>query len=284
MINALVRVPQPTNEPIQSYASGSPERAALKSALERMASQRLEIPVLIGGKEIRTGKTNQARMPHKHQHVLATYHEAPDAALVTKAIEAAMAAKRGWAETPFHQRAAIFLKAADLLATRLRQVINAATMLGQSKTAFQAEIDSACELIDFLRFNVHFAERIISEQPINSPLTWNQMDYRPLDGFVFAASPFNFTAIGGNLPTAPAILGNTVVWKPAATATYSNWQIMQALREAGLPDGVINFVQAEAAMISDTVLSHPDLGGVHFTGSTSVFQGMWRKVGDNIAR
>ena len=283
MTNANVRIAMPQNEPTLSYAPNSPERAALKAQLEKMAAQKIEIPLLIGGKEVRTGKTKEARMPHKHAHVLGTYHES-DPALVQKAIEAALAAKHDWENTPFHERAAIFLRAADLLASKYRPVMNGATMLGQSKTAYQAEIDSACELIDFLRFNVHFADKLLAEQPYSPAQTWNQMDYRGLDGFVFAASPFNFTAIGGNLPTAPALMGNTVVWKPAATATYSNWHFLQILREAGLPDGVINFVQGDAAMVSDTVLSHPELGGVHFTGSTSVFQLMWRKVGEQIAR
>src|SRR5919198_1880934 len=283
MSNGLFRVPTPVNEPTLAYAPGSPERATLKTALQRLASERIDIPLVIAGKEIRTGKTRQQSMPHKHHHVLATCQEA-DAAQVSRAIDAAMAVRRQWAETPFHDRAAIFLKAADLLSTRARATVNAATMLGQSKTVFQAEIDAACELIDFLRFSVHFAERILADQPLPGPQVWNRMDYRPLDGFVFAVSPFNFTAIGGNLPTAPALMGNTVVWKPAQMATYSNWHVFLALREAGLPDGVINFVQGDPATISDAVLSHQDFGGIHFTGSTSVFQMMWRKVGENISR
>ncbi len=282
MTTAIPRVPTPTNEPVLSYAPGSPERAALKASLEKMAGERIEIPVFIGGKELRTGKTGENRMPHKHAHVLATYHHA-DEAQVKGAIDAALAAKRDWANMRFEDRAAIFLRAADLVATKYRPVLNAATMLGQSKTAYQAEIDAACELIDFLRFNVHFAERILADQPYSPALTWNRMDYRPLDGFVFAATPFNFTAIAGNLPSAPALMGNTVVWKPSFNASYSNWYVMQILREAGLPDGVINFVQGDPAMISRVCLSHPELGGVHFTGSTSVFQLMWRQVGENIA-
>ncbi|MFN7135117.1 MAG: aldehyde dehydrogenase family protein, partial [Myxococcales bacterium] len=278
-----LRVPCAVNEPTLTYSPGSPERAALKAELQRQSAERLDIPLFIGGREIRTGRTGEARMPHAHQHVLATYHQA-DAALVGQAIDAALAAKRAWAELPFHQRAAIFLRAADLLATKYRARLNAATMLNQSKTAFQAEIDSACELADFLRFNVAFAEQILQDQPLSSALTWNQMDYRPLDGFVFAASPFNFTAIAGNLPSAPALMGNTVVWKPSDKSTYSNWHVLQLFREAGLPDGVINMVQGDAAMIAGQVLAHPELGGVHFTGSTSVFQGMWRTVGENITR
>jgi 1-pyrroline-5-carboxylate dehydrogenase len=283
MSDANLRVPMPPNEPVLQYAPGSPERAALKAALEKLSSERADIPLLIGGKEVRTGTAKEVRMPHKHGHVLASAHSA-DRGQIQKAIDAALAAKRDWSNTPFHERAAIFLRAADLLATRMRPTVNAATMLGQSKTAYQAEIDSACELIDFLRFNVHFADKLLAEQPSSPALTWNQMDYRPLDGFVFAASPFNFTAIGGNLPTAPALMGNTVVWKPAATSVLSNWQIMALLRDAGLPDGVINFVQGDSSLISDTLLAHAELGGIHFTGSTSVFQHLWRKVAENIGR
>jgi 1-pyrroline-5-carboxylate dehydrogenase len=283
MTFALPRVPTAINEPILSYAPGSPERAALKSALEKMAGEQVEIPLLIGGKEVRTGKLGQTRMPHAHQHVLATWHQAEQAEVHT-AIDAALAAKKDWANMRFEDRAAIFLRAADLLAARHRPIVNAATMLGQSKTAYQAEIDSACELIDFLRFNVQFAERLLSDQPFSPAQTWNRMDYRPLDGFVFAASPFNFTAIGGNLPTAPALMGNTVLWKPSYNATFSNWHVMQLLREAGLPDGVINFVQGDPAMISNLAIGHPDLGGIHFTGSTSIFQLMWRQVGQNIGK
>ncbi|HYX91584.1 MAG TPA: aldehyde dehydrogenase family protein, partial [Myxococcaceae bacterium] len=234
MSNALFRVPTPSNEPNLAYAPGSPERSALKAALQRLASERIDIPLVIGGKEIRTGATQPLAMPHQHQHVLATYHQA-DAAVATRAVEAAMAVRRSWAEMPFHDRAAIFLKAADILATRMRQVVNGATMLGQSKTVFQAEIDAACELIDFLRFNVYFAERILSEQPLSSAQTWNRMDYRPLDGVVFAVSPFNFTAIGGNLSGSPALMGNTVLWKPAATAILSGYYVFKLLEEAGLP-------------------------------------------------
>ncbi len=283
MSDANLRIPQPANEPIFNYAPGSPERAALKDALVKLAGQRVEVPLFIGGEEIRTGRAAEIRMPHAHGHVLGTYHLG-DSSHVGRAIDAALAAKKSWSQMPFHERAAIFLRAADLLATRHRAVHAAATMLGQSKTAFQAEIDTPCELVDFLRFNVHFADKLLSEQPISPALTWNQLDYRPLDGFVFAASPFNFTAIGGNLPTAPALMGNTVVWKPAHNATFSNWYVMQLLREAGLPDGVINFVQGDPAQVSNACIGHPDLGGVHFTGSTSVFQLMWKQVGENISR
>lgn len=281
MIHATVRVPTPVNEPVLSYAPGSAERAALKQALDRMASERIDIPMFIGGKEIRTGKTAEARMPHDHAHVLATFHEG-DASHARQAIDAALAAKAEWAAMSFAERAAIFLKAADLLSTKYRPILNGATMLGQSKTAYQAEIDSACELADFLRFNVHYAQQIIADQPISSALTWNQVDYRPLDGFVYAITPFNFTAIAANLPCAPALMGNVVVWKPSNASMFSNWYVLQMLREAGLPDGVINLVQGDAAELTRAILSHPELGGVHFTGSTHVFQAIWRNVGENV--
>ncbi len=283
MISAITRVPIPQNEPVASYVPGSPERAELKKALDRMSRERIEIPLVIGGKQVRTGRTAEVRMPHRHAHVLATVHEA-ETQHVEQAIAAAMAAKAEWAATPFHERAAIFLRAADLLATRYRPILNAATMLGQSKTAHQAEIDSACESIDFLRFNVWFAEQILSTQPQSGQKQWNVLDYRPLDGFVLAVAPFNFTSIGLNLPTAPALMGNTVVYKPASTAIYSAWFIMELLREAGLPDGVINFVPGKGSTIGNATLTSPDLGGVHFTGSTATFQHMWKQVGENIAR
>ncbi len=283
MINAIVRVPTARNEPVFSYAPGTPERAELKDVLKRMASERIEIPLVIGGKQVRTGKTAEARMPHQHRHVLATYHEA-ESAHVEQAIAAAMAARREWGTMPFHERAAIFLRAAELLATRHRPLINGATMLGQSKTAHQAEIDAASESIDFLRFNVQFADQLLASQPENGPQVWDLMDYRPLDGFVLAVSPFNFTSIALNLPTAPALMGNTVLFKPASTAVYSAWIIMEVLREAGLPDGVINFVPGKGSTIGNAALGNPELGGIHFTGSTAVFQGMWKQVGENITR
>lgn len=222
-------------------------------------------------------------MPHDHQHVLATFHQG-DRSHMRQAIEAALAAKPAWAALSFEERAAIFLRAAELLTTRYRPILNAATMLGQSKTAHQAEIDAACELIDFFRFNVAFAERLIAEQPLSDNTMWNQLDYRPLDGFVYAVAPFNFTSIAGNLPTAPALMGNTVVFKPSLSAAFSNYYLMELLREAGLPDGVINMVQGDPAELSAEALAHPDLGGVHFTGSTAVFRSMWRTVGENIER
>ena len=283
MIEANVRIPTPFNEPVLAYAPGSPERAHLKETLQRMAGERREIPLFIGGKEMRTGRTLEVRMPHRHRHVLALAQEA-DGAHVEQAIAAAQAARAHWARTPFHQRAAVFLKAAELLATKYRAPINAATMLGQSKTAHQAEIDAACESIDFLRFNVAFAHELHSQQPLSAPGVWNITDYRPLDGFVFAVSPFNFTSIGVNLPTAPAIMGNTVVYKPASTAIYSAWTFMEVLREAGLPEGVINFVPGKGSEVGRAALASPALGGIHFTGSTGTFNGMWKTVAENIGR
>ncbi len=276
------RTPAPRNEPVLGYAPGSPERAALKDALARMAAETIEIPVIIGGKEFRTGKTVPVVAPHEHARVLARAHLA-DPALIAQAVDSACAAQREWARMPFADRAAVFLKAADLLAGPWRATVNAATMLGQSKTAFQAEIDSACELIDFWRFNVHFAERLYEEQPISSPGIWNRMDHRPLEGFVYAITPFNFTAIGGNLPTTPAILGNVAVWKPAASALLSNYYVYRVLEAAGLPPGVINFVPGSAAQVSDLLLADRRLAGIHFTGSTEVFHSLWQTVGKNLA-
>ncbi len=275
------RTPAPRNEPVLNYAPGSPERTALKAALTKMSGETIEIPVVIGGQEFRTGRTIDVVSPHQHSRVLAKAHLA-DPALITKAVDNATAAQREWAAMPFADRAAVFLKAADLLAGPWRQVVNAATMLGQSKTAYQAEIDSACELIDFLRFNVHFAERLYEEQPVSSPGIWNRMDHRPLEGFIYAITPFNFTAIGGNLPTTPAILGNVAIWKPASAALLSNWYVYKLLEAAGLPPGVINFVPGSAAQVSDLLLADRRLAGIHFTGSTEVFQTLWRTVGANL--
>ena len=277
MINAEVHVPPPENEPVLSYAPGSPERATLKAALARMEAEVVDVPLVIDGKEIRTASTANATMPHAHERVLGRFHQASPRE-VEAAVAAAVRAQPSWSRLPQGARAAIFLRAADLLATKYRPVLNGATMLGQSKTAHQAEIDSACELIDFLRFNVWFAERILAEQPRSSPGTWNMMDARPLEGFVFAVTPFNFTAIAGNLPTAPAILGNTVVWKPASTAVMSAHWFMHILREAGLPPGVINLVYGSGREVGDQVLASRDLAGIHFTGSTPVFRGMWKTV------
>jgi 1-pyrroline-5-carboxylate dehydrogenase len=276
-------IPLPHNEPVLNYAPGSPERAALKSALNAVGSRVTDIPAVIGGREVRTGVTQNVVSPHCHGRVLAKVHQA-NAANIDAAVKAAIEAQRDWGHWRFEDRAAVFLRAAEMLATTHRQLLNAATMLGQSKTAYQAEIDSACELIDFFRFNVHYAERIYQEQPASSPGVWNRLDHRPLEGFVYAITPFNFTAIGGNLPTAPALMGNAVVWKPAATAMLSNWFIYKLLEEAGLPPGVINFVSGDSVEVSQRLLSDRNLAGIHFTGSTPVFQSLWKTVAANLDR
>jgi 1-pyrroline-5-carboxylate dehydrogenase len=276
-------VPPPQNEPNLTYAPGSPERAELKAKLKEIADQRLDIPLVIGGCDVRTGNTAQAVMPHKHAHVLADWHKAGRGE-VERAIRAAAEARREWASWPWEDRAAVFLRAAELLTTTWRQTLNAATMLGQSKTAFQAEIDSASELVDFWRFNVAFAQELYEEQPRSSHATWNQSDYRALEGFVYAVTPFNFTAIAGNLPGAPALMGCTVVWKPASSAILSADYIVKLLEAAGLPPGVINFVPGDAAEVSDVVLDHPDFAGLHFTGSTGVFNSIWQRVGGNLGK
>ena len=281
MSDAMFEIPFPSNEPILGYADGSPEKKDLKATYKKMAGQQIDIPMVIGGKEIRTGDTADCVMPHNHGHKLGQYHKGGEKQ-VKMAINAAQKAKKGWAEMPFQHRAAILLKAAELLAGRHRMTLNAATMLGQSKNALQAEIDSACELIDFWRYNPHFAQQIMSEQPESAPGMWNMLEQRPLDGFVFAVTPFNFTAIAGNLPVAPALMGNTVVWKPASSSVYSGHYIMQILQEAGMPDGVINFVPGSGGAIGNPAMESPELGGVHFTGSTAVFQGMWKQIGNNI--
>jgi len=268
---------------VKTYAPGTPERAAIKNRLTEMASERIEIPIIIGGKEFRTGETATSVMPHNHRHVLADYHKA-SASNVRAAIDAARHARREWANWAWEDRAAVFLRAAELLATTWRQTANASTMLGQSKTVFQAEIDSACELIDFWRFNPAYAQELYTEQPLSTPAMWNQLDYRPLEGFVYAVTPFNFTSIGGNLPTAPALMGNTVIWKPASSAMLSAYYLMRLLEAAGLPPGVINFVPGDAAEISNALLGHRDLAGVHFTGSTAVFNSMWRTIGANMSQ
>ena len=281
-MNTSASIPTPVNEPVLSYAPGTRERAELKRTLKDLSGRQIEIPLIIGGKEVRTGRTVDAVMPQSHRHVLAKVHQAgPED--VAAAIAAARAAWREWSTWSPADRAGVFLKAADLLSTRSRAIVTGATMLGQSKTAHQAEIDAACELIDFWRFNVHYAARIHAEQPLSSTGTWNAMDYRALEGFVYAITPFNFTAIGGNLPTAPAIMGCTVVWKPAATAAYSNYLVYKLLEEAGLPPGVVNFLPGPATQISERVLADRHLGGIHFTGSTEVFQSLWRQVGTNLA-
>ena len=277
----MPKIPTPQNEPVLSYAPGSPERVELKRTLKDLSARVLEIPVVVGGREVRTGKTVDAVMPHCHRHVLAKVHQAGPKE-IEDAIAAAREAWREWSAWSLERRAAVFLKAGDLLATRHRAIVNAATMLGQSKTAHQAEIDAACELIDFWRFNLHYAEQLYDAQPISSAGTWNQLEYRPLEGFVYAITPFNFTSIGGNLPTAPAIMGCTVVWKPAATAAYSNYHLLKLLEEAGLPPGVVNFVPGPAADVSARVLADRHFGGIHFTGSTEVFQGLWRQVAGHL--
>ncbi len=281
--NGVRQLPPPVNEPIRNYAPGSPERAAVQARLTAMEGERPDIPVVIGGKEIRTGETVHAVSPHKHGHITATWHKAT-AEDVRAAIASGRQAWREWSEWTWEERAAVFLKAADLLASSHRDTINAATMLGQSKTIFQSEIDAACEMTDFFRFNVAFARELCAEQPINGPGVWNQSEYRPLEGFVYAVTPFNFTAIGGNLPTAPALMGNVALWKPAGAAILSAWHTLQLLHEAGLPPGVINFVPGDAAMISDVALTHEDLAGVHFTGSTGVFNSMWSTIGKNMGK
>lgn len=281
--NGVISIPEPVNEPILDYAPGSPERKALKSAIHEMASKQLDIPLIIGGKEVRTGDLGKTVMPHEHNHVLATYHKAGPKE-VQMAIDAAIDAQAIWQQFRWEERCAIFLKAADLLASKYRQLINAGAMLAGGKNVFQAEIDAACELIDFLRFNVKYAQEIYERQPVSSPGVWNYVQHRPLEGFVFAVTPFNFTAIAANLPTAPAIMGNTVVWKPASSLVYTPYLIMELLEEAGLPPGVINFVPGSGAKVGDVCLADSRLAGIHFTGSTRVFQDMWKTIGNNIAK
>ena len=278
---AIALPPEPQNEPVKDYAPGSPERAELQQRLRELERDRIEIPLVIGGKDINTAETFEAVMPHRKNQVLADVHSGGPAE-VEQAIVAAREARHDWARMPWEERAAIFLRAAELLAGPWRSTLNAATMLGQSKTAHQAEIDAACELTDFWRFNVEFMARIYKEQPRSASGTWNRMEYRPLEGFVFAVTPFNFTAIGGNLPAAPALMGNTVVWKPASTAAFSAYFLMRLLQEAGLPDGVINLVYGPGATIGGAALASPELAGIHFTGSTAVFNSMWKTVGSNI--
>ena len=273
--------PMPVNEPVYSYAPGSAERTALQNALAELKGRQADIPMYIGGKEVRTGKTIDIHPPHETGHLLGHFH-AGDASHVQQAINAALAARESWSAMSWENRANIFLRAADLISTKYRYLMNGTTMLGQSKNAFQAEIDSACELIDFLRFNVHFLSEIYKQQPISAPGMHNRMEYRPLEGFVLAVTPFNFTAISGNLPTSAAMCGNVVVWKPANTQVYSAQMIMQVLREAGLPDGVINLIYVDGPTIGKECFSHKDFAGVHFTGSTGVFNQMWKTIGENV--
>ena len=281
--NGIRRVPAAYSEPIKSFAPGSPEKLALKARLHSMVGERIEIPIVIGGKEYRSGELGHAVMPHNHGHVLADFHKATPEH-VGMAIAAAAEARREWTNWAWEDRVAVFLRAAELLATTWRPTLNAATMLGQSKTVFQSEIDATCELIDFYRVNAAFAQDVYAEQPMSSQGIWNMTDHRPLEGFVYAVSPFNFTAIGGNLAGTPAMVGNTVIWKPAATAMLSAYYVFKLLEEAGLPPGVINFVPGDSAMISEHLLSHRDLAGVHFTGSTEVFNSMWKTIGANMGR
>ena len=281
MSNGYFKVEMPKNEPVKAYLPGSPERASLKKELERQSAQVVQVPMIIGGKEVWTERKTKAVMPHDHAHVIA---EASGGEKELKdAIAAALAARKAWTEMPMEHRVSIFLKAADLIAGPMRDKVNVATMLGQSKTVYQAEIDT-CELIDFLRFNVYYLQQIYDRQPNNTPNVWNRIEYRPLEGFVTAISPFNFTSIGANLPTAPAIAGNVVLWKPATTAVLSNYYVMQALMAAGLPAGVINFVPSRGSDMSKYVLSDPNLAGFHFTGSTEVFSGVYSLVGENIKK
>ena len=282
MLKGFFNVPKAVNEPVKSYAPGSPERAKVAETYKTMWYSQVEVPLYIGSEEIKTGDTKKMSAPHDHQHVVGVYHQA-DRALVEKAITEALEARKKWAALSWENRASIFLKAAELLAGPYRAKINAATMIAQSKTIHQAEIDSACELIDFLRYNVEFMTKIYADQPASTSDMWNRVEYRPLEGFVYAITPFNFTAIAGNLPSSAALMGNVVVWKPAATQVYSANVIMQVFKEAGLPDGVINMVMGDSGMVSDVVLSSPHLAGVHFTGSTGVFNDIWKTIGNNIA-
>ncbi|WP_069659348.1 L-glutamate gamma-semialdehyde dehydrogenase [Arcticibacter eurypsychrophilus] len=281
MTKGFFNVPTPVNEPVKNYSPGSPERSYLKEAISVAYSQQADIPMYIGGEEVRTGNKLAIRPPHNHQFVLGHFHQG-DKTHVKQAIDAALAAKAGWENLAWEQRAAIFLKAADLIAGPYRYKLNAATMLGQSKNAYQAEIDSACELIDFLRFNVKYMTDIYAQQPVSSKGTWNRLEQRPLEGFIFALTPFNFTAIAGNLPTAPALMGNVVVWKPANTQVYAASVIMEVLKEAGLPDGVINLIYVSGPDAGEIIFQHPDFAGIHFTGSTAVFQNIWKTIGNSI--
>ncbi len=281
-MNARTTVPLPVNEPILGYGPGSPERAKFFRRLEQMKAKPIDIPLIIGGEEVRTGKKIEVRSPYDHGQLLARAHEG-GAAETNKAIKAALKARKEWSAMPFHARAAVFLKAADLLANDWRWTLNAATMLNQSKNMHQAEIDSACELIDFLRYNVAFAERIYAEQPESGRGMWNRLEYRPLEGFVYGVTPFNFTAIAGNIPAAPALMGNTVVWKPSSLALYSGWFVQKLFEAAGLPPGVINFVHGDPKAVTDAVLASPDFAGLHFTGSTSVFRSLWAQSGARVA-
>jgi 1-pyrroline-5-carboxylate dehydrogenase len=282
MPNGIVSIPFPVNEPIRGYEPGAPEKASLKARLAEMLSEEIEIPLIIGGKEVRTGNTAKAVCPHDHGHVLGVYHKAGEAE-VQQAIEASQEAWREWSEMPWEHRAAVMLKAAELLAGPWRDTLNAACMLNQSKTVFQAEVDAACELIDFWRYNPYYMRFIYEQQPESDLGYWDYVEYRALEGFIFAVTPFNFASIAGNLPTAPALMGNTVLWKPASSSVFSGYQLMRLMEAAGFPPGVINFVPGSGGQVGNPVMASPHLAGVHFTGSTPVFQGMWETVGSNIA-
>ncbi|MCB0495396.1 MAG: L-glutamate gamma-semialdehyde dehydrogenase [Cyclobacteriaceae bacterium] len=283
MSNGFFNVPVPKNEPVKSYAPGTPEREELQRTLKELRNTQVDIPMYIGGEEVRTGNKIEINPPHDHKHVLGHFHEG-DAQHVEQAIKAALNAREQWASLPWEQRASIFLKAADLIAGPYRAKLNAATMLGQSKNAFQAEIDAACEFIDFLRFNVKYMTDIYKEQPESAPGIWNRLEYRPLEGFVFAITPFNFTSIAGNLPASPALMGNVAVWKPAYTQVYSANVLMEVFKEAGVPDGVINMITVDGPVAGNIVFNHPDFAGLHFTGSTGVFQHLWKTIGTNISK
>ncbi len=283
MPNAIFNLPDSYNEPVLTYAPGSPERVHLKAELDRQYNLEVDIPLIIGGQEIRTGRLREVVCPHEHGHVLAHYHEAGEAE-IQMAIDAALQAKSDWEAMPWEDRAAIFQRMASLISTKYRYILNAATMLNQSKNAHQAEVDSTCETADFFRYNAKYMEQIYRNQPLSNPNIWNRMQYRALEGFVFAVTPFNFTAIAANLATAPAMMGNTIVWKPASTAILSNYYLMQLYREAGLPDGVINFVPSRGSVIGQIVMGHESFAGLHFTGSTETFRSMWKTAGENLDR
>lgn len=283
MSNAIFQVPTPINEPVRTYAPGSPERESLQNRVKKMSGEQIELPLVIGGKRVSTGSTGSIVMPHAHKHKLGSFHQAK-AEHVEQAVEAARKAQPEWAAMPWQERVAIFLRAQELLTGPYRDILNGATMLGQSKTCHQAEIDSACELIDFWRYNCSFVEKVYQEQPTSSPGMWNRLEHRPLEGFVFAVTPFNFTAIAGNLPTAPAMLGNVVLWKPASSALFSAYYIMEILEKAGLPAGVINLLPGSGGTVGNPAVANPHLAGLHFTGSTDVFNGMWSSIGQNISK
>jgi len=283
MLKGFFHVPNAVNEPVKSYAPNSPERAAVLAAYSEMWNSKIDVPLYIGNEEVRTGNTKTISAPHDHLHIVGTYHLA-EKSHIENAITTALTARTNWAKMAWEQRAAIFLKAAELIAGPYRARINAATMVGQSKTVYQAEIDASCELIDFLRFNVQYMTQIYNEQPKSNSDMWNRVEYRPLEGFIYAITPFNFTAIAGNLPTSAALMGNVVVWKPAATQVYSANLLMQIFKEAGMPNGVINMVMGDSAMVTETLLNSRDFAGVHFTGSTGVFNDIWAKIGTNISK